>query len=90
MDCDSGELGYRVRGVLFPGAGQPDRALRIHRGAVEDDSRSHHADRVLPVLGPVPERRAEVELPRWIRSDDRRGVYCVQGVVSSLVRRGAT
>ena len=54
VQSHSHQLGHRLFRILLPGARQPHRLLRIHRGATEDHPGSDHADRVFGVLGPVP------------------------------------
>src|SRR5258706_9538087 len=44
------QLDNRLCGVLFSGAGQPHRILRVHDGAVEDHTGGHHPNRVFDLL----------------------------------------
>ena len=68
VDCNRSQLDDRLCGVLFSGARKQDRLLPVLYGAVEDDSGSHHADRVFGVFGDIPSRTIPVELHRgvWI------------------------
>jgi hypothetical protein len=81
MDGDRRELGDRVRGILFSGAGESDRPLSVFSGAVEDDPGGHHAGGVLRVFGLVSEGAAEVELSGRLRPDGRSCVRDFQGMV---------
>ena len=81
MDGHCRELGHRLRGVLFPGAGQPHRPLRVQRRTVENDPRGHYPRGVLHFLGALSQRAAQVELCGRIRFDGRRRVPHFQGVV---------
>jgi len=68
LDCDRPELDDRFCGILFSGAGEPDRLLSVFHGATENDPGSRYADRVLDFFGDVPSRTVPVELHRcvWI------------------------
>ncbi len=81
VDGDWRELGDRLRGILFSGAGESDRALSVFGGAVEDDPGGDHAGGVLRVFRLVSEGAAEVELSGRLRSDGRGGVRDFQRVV---------
>jgi len=84
---DSGEVGNRLCRVLFPGAGKSNRTISIQRRPSENHSRGHYLGGVLPVLGAVPLRAAQVELPGRIWPDGGGSLSHLQGVVGHDVEK---
>ena len=62
VDGDRRELVDRIRGILFSGAGKPDRVLPIFPCPAQDDPGSHHADRLFDFFRHIPATAVPMEL----------------------------
>ena len=82
VEGDCGELVDRVRGVLFSGAGEPNRFLPLYDGAAEDHSGSHYPYGFLRFLRALSEGGDPVELCRGLPFDGWRRLFCVQKMVT--------
>jgi hypothetical protein len=62
LESNPCQLGHRILRILFPGACESYRFLRIHHGAAQDHSGSHFVDSVRGFLRNLSWRKIKMEL----------------------------
>jgi hypothetical protein len=87
VESDFHKLDNRLRGVLFPGARQPDGARAFFRRPAQDHTGNHYFHRFLPVFSNVSPRGDEVELHCGVRPDDWSQLFCFPQVVTGRAFR---
>ena len=73
---DPDQLADRVRGVLFPGSGEPHGVLSVLHRAAQNDPGSDHAGGLLRFFCSLPERRIKMELLGRLWFHDHRCFLC--------------
>ncbi len=81
MDRSNCQLGDRIPGILFSGAGEQDRALYIFRGTAKDHPGSYNARDFCHIFNYIFKRRIQMELRGRVFVYPRGGVLYFQEVV---------